>query len=189
MSDVYENLCISRIDAQSRDLKGKEFCNCDFCDCDFSGGDFSGARFDSCSFEACNFSLVKFASTALHKVRFERCKLLGVVFSEIDSLLLEISFQGCLLQNCDFSRLNLKGTVIRNSELRENDFINCNLSGADFYGSNLERSVFHDCDLSKADFSNAVAYTINPLQNRLTKAVFELPEAASLLRELGVLIK
>ncbi len=189
MVERYEDLRISRINTKSRDLKGREFYNCDFHECDFSDGDFSGARFEVCSFAACNLSLVKLVSTAFHKVRFERCKLLGVVFSEIDSLLLEISFQECFLQNCDFSGLNLKRMIVRNSELRENDFISCNLSGADFSGSNLERSVFRDCDLSRADFSNAVAYAINPLKNKLTKTVFALPEAASLLRELGVLIK
>lgn len=86
------------------------------------------------------------------------------------------------MQYCNFSELNLKNCCFEGSKLRESHFSSTNLSGANFRNVDLSGTVFHHSDLTKADFSTASCYDIDPLNNKIKKAKFSLPEAVGLLR-------
>jgi uncharacterized protein YjbI with pentapeptide repeats len=103
-------------------------------------------------------------------------------------MFLGIKFKNCLLETCNFSDLDLKGTPFLDCQIRDTYFTNTNLSEAVFTGSDLSRSTFHNTDLRKADFQGATNYSINPLTNKVEKAKFSKPEALSLLDHLGILM-
>ena len=76
----------------------------------------------------------------------------------------------------------MKNALFSDSKIKENYFKNTILNNADFTNVDLSGTFFHNCDLSKADFSSAKYYDIDPLTNKIKKAKFSLPEAANLLR-------
>lgn len=82
----------------------------------------------------------------------------------------------------------MKKISFSGSKLKECHFTNTNLNNADFGKVDLSGTVFHNCDLSKADFTSAVQYDIDPQTNKIKKARFSLPEAVSLLKGFDVTI-
>ncbi len=80
----------------------------------------------------------------------------------------------------------MKNTPFLKSMVRETRFIETLLTGARFDESDLEHTLFHQCNLEGASFKNARNYFIDPTTNKLKGASFSLPEAISLLTNLGI---
>lgn len=137
---------------------------------------------------ACNFSLVQLDGCRLQDCVFENCKLVGVNFAKCDKRFLSLKFTKCLMDTCNFSDLDLKGTQFLECLVRNTHFTQTNLSEAVFTGSDLQGSLFHNSDLRKANFQGAQNYSINPLTNKLLKAKFSKPEVMTLLDHLEILI-
>ena len=93
------------------------------------------------------------------------------------------------MQTCNFSDLDLHDCTMTNCEILESDFMQTKLTGANFKGSKFTGTTFLDCNLTRANFENAEDYLINPLRNRIEKAVFSLPEAITLLKAFDIIIK
>ena len=72
---------------------------------------------------------------------------------------------------------------------RGTTFRDANLAKATFRGSNLANAEFVNCDLRGADFRGATEYALSPVDNRLEKARFSLPEAIRLLTGFGILLE
>jgi uncharacterized protein YjbI with pentapeptide repeats len=83
----------------------------------------------------------------------------------------------------------LKKAKFTKCNIVESDFINCDLSESDFSESEFKDTIFNNVNLQKANFYDAFGYSINPLNNKVAKAVFSLPAAISLVEHLGVIIK
>jgi len=69
---------------------------------------------------------------------------------------------------------------------REVDFREADLSDAEFSGTDLSGSIFINTILDGADFRRASDYNISPTENSISKAVFSLPEAMSLLYSMDI---
>ncbi len=82
--------------------------------------------------------------------------------------------------------LSLQHTIFKNCLLKEVDFSESDLHKAQFENCDLMGAVFRQTNLQGADFSSAKNYMIDPQFNRIKKAKFSLPEAASLLVGLGI---
>ena len=95
----------------------------------------------------------------------------------------------CLIRNCNFTDLNLKKRVFCKNQILECDFYNTELSESDFSETTLTDTVFENCNLTKANFSDAKDYQIRPSINKIKKAIFTMPEAVTLLKELDIVIK
>ncbi len=83
----------------------------------------------------------------------------------------------------------LKNTSFYESVIKRCDFNNTDLSKADFRKTDLNSSVFHHSDLSGADFIDAVNYSINPFNNKVSKAKFSKPDVYEFLNFLDIIIK
>ncbi|HEX3776255.1 MAG TPA: pentapeptide repeat-containing protein [Polyangiaceae bacterium] len=168
-------------------LVDAEFEDCSFAKLALSGQKLGRSRFFDCVFSDCDLSLCRLVDCAFVRSTFERCRLSGINWSEVEKLervafdgsqLNDTTFIGVKMELCDFSRaiahrasfrdLSLKSCIFRDADLSESEFVNA--------------------DLRQADFRGASGYVINPKENRLEKARFSLPEAVRLLNGLGVLL-
>ena len=167
-------------------LHHSSYANCKFLNCQFSGVDFTASDFTDCVFDHCEINLPILNNVGLKSASFKNCKLIGVDFSRCNASFLNLSFEDCLIDTCNFSGLKLKATPFPRCIIRETRFVESFLEEACFDGSDMEDTVFHQCNLQKASFVNARNYWIDPTTNKLKGATFSLPEAISLLAGLGI---
>jgi len=168
-------------------LNEADFNSCQFRDCDCTGLEFNGVL-DTCLFKDCNLSLTSFHSCRLQSVRFEGCKLMGIDYTGVSTLGLALSFERCLIRSCNFNYLKMPNSAFIDCDIIETDFAGTDLSGTDFSGTGFQSVTFHATMLRKADFSAARNYRINPHTCDIKGALFSMPEAVSLLEELGILL-
>jgi len=182
----------------SQEFKGKnynvtpftkaDYDNCSFINCNFLGIDISNNQFIECHFIDCNFSLSKIKNTGLKNVHFEKCKMVGLNFSECDPFLLELKFTRCQLNLASFYKLKLKNTSFVNCQLNETDFVETDLTNALFDTCDFKLAVFDNTLLTKSDFSSSYHYSIDPEKNNIKKATFSKDGVAGLLEKYQLII-
>jgi len=170
-------------------LGGGEFVNSVFEGCDLTAGFPAGGRFSGCVFRNCDLSNVKPNGVSFQKVRFVECKMTGFDLGVCEKFLIDVGFEGCLVNFARFHKLPLKNTSFKRCDLRETDFAGSDLSGSSFDGCDLSGAVFSGTNLEKSDFRSARNYNIDPVRNRIRKAQFSMPEAVGLLRGFDIVIK
>ena len=178
---MIEDKIFERIDYTLNNLPREEYENCRFVNCNFYGGDISHITFRECIFDSCDFSLAKVKNTALNDIHFIGSKLLGVQFEECNPFLLSLDFENCLLKLAVFYKLKLKKTRFKNCNLQETDFTEADLTCSVFDNCDLQRAIFQKNILEKADFRSSFNYSLDPEQNRITKARFSRLGIAGLL--------
>ena len=176
-----ENILFERVDYTVDNLPRGEYENCRFVNCNFHNGDISHITFRECTFDSCDFSLAKMKNTALNDIHFIGCKLLGVQFEECNPFLLSLDFENCVLKLAVFYKLKLKKTRFKNCNLQETDFTEADLTAAVFDNCDMQRIIFQKSILEKADFRSSYNYSIDPEQNRITKARFSRMGVVGLL--------
>ncbi len=182
---VFEELDLSGMDL----CCGKTFSSVTFKNCSFNECNLNNCSLEDCTFTNCTLTLTSVKNTKMQGVLFERSKLAGVRFFECNQFALKVNFAESIITGCNFSDMRLKNTNFSKSVIKESDFINTDLSGADFTESALAGSVFNNTNLTGAIFTGASEYSINPVNNTIKKAVFNLPEAISLLDYFKIIIK
>ncbi|MEN8697409.1 MAG: pentapeptide repeat-containing protein [Bacteroidia bacterium] len=165
-----------------------EYEQCAFINCDFTGLYFTDIAFEECTFSTSNFTEVKIKNTAFKKVSFTECKMLGLQFSQCNSFLLELNFDGCQLDYASFYQLNLSNARLENCSLKDVDFVECKLHKASFSGSDLYAATFEQTDLTQCDFRGAENYSMDPNINQLKGAIFSKDEVLGLLVKYGIKI-
>ncbi|SFI36086.1 Pentapeptide repeat-containing protein [Paenibacillus sp. UNC496MF] len=171
-------------------LEGVRFYDCVFTDCHFAGTAFRDCKFSGCSFVRCDLNGVRIADTAFAQASFTGSKLVGVNWTEADWPRIAVpgllKFEGCTLNHATFIGLELPQCVFNGCLAKDVDFREANLAQADMRDTDFSESLFGDTDLRGADFSDAVNYQIDPGANRLSQAMFSLPEALSLLHHMDI---
>ena len=186
---TFENTTFSQVACPGQDLSDRDFSGCTFRRCDMSGCMFAHAAFADCTFIDCNLSNVRVEGASFQGVTFEGCKLLGIMWSRINPVLVRWSYTKCRITFCDFNTLSLPETRFVGCEIRETDFVGTNLTGSDFSGSDLTLCRFQDTILEKVNFIGATNYAIDPRTNRVKHARFSYPEALSLLYAFDITIE
>ena len=85
----------SKIDFSKTNIKKGEYDNCTFVNCNFEKIHASNIEFVSCAFMDCNFSNAIVKETLFKGVSFTKCKMIGIKFNVVNSILLEMSFTEC----------------------------------------------------------------------------------------------
>ncbi|MCJ0741417.1 pentapeptide repeat-containing protein [Pedobacter montanisoli] len=165
-----------------------QFENCIFSTIDFSEINLNHCAFVDCEFEYCNLSMLKFNGSILNNVTFKDSKLTGVDFSRTNETFFSVNFYNCLLDYAVFFKRKNKKGIFKGCSLIGADFTEADLSEAIFEGSNLDVAVFMQTNLSGADFRQAVNFVIDPEQNLVKKARFELWGLPGLLAKYGLKI-
>jgi fluoroquinolone resistance protein len=146
-----------------------------------------------CQFTHCNLSLVKVVDCHFAQVSFSQCKVVGLNWTEAMwpkiSMPGMLSFEECALNHSTFIGLDLQQCTIRKCMAKDADFREANFTGADLSSTDFSDSLFGETNLTGADFSFATNYQINPNRNRITNAIFMLPEAISLLYSMDIQLK
>ena len=168
-------------------LKDAEFEDCTFSKLPLNGKSLNRCRFFDCTVLDCDLTLSRVVDCAFVRVKFERCRLTGINWSEVDKLE-RVSFSGSQLNDTTFIATRLTACDFSNSVARRASFRDLSLKGMSFRGADLEGTEFVNADLREADFRDASGYLISPRENRLEKAKFSLPEATRLLDGLGIVL-
>ena len=168
------------------DFQLGEYSDCTFVGCNISNLNFQGTSFENCRFRDCDLSNAKVFKVSFQQVQFQRCKTLGIQFTTANHFLMEFGFEHCQLDYCNFFKLKLKKTKFFHCNLVEVDFSHAELQEASFEGSNLSGAVFDQSNLDKADFRGAVNYRIDPEENKVKGAKFDLEGLPGLLVKWGI---
>ncbi len=158
-----------------------EYESCIFTGCDFSSCNFTAVTFIDCTFIGCKFEGSKINHIALRGVIFDNCRITDVNFAMCDKLIFEIHFRQCILDFSQFYGLKMKGTTFTNCSMISVDFMEADLSEVLFDNCDLYRAVFIKSVAIKADFTSSFNYSIDPEQNKLSKAIFSLEGSKGLL--------
>lgn len=179
-----------RLDLSGDELREKTFYDCEFINCNFSDARLLNNKFNDCVFTGCNLSNVSLKGTSCRGVRFKSCKLVGIDWTALRwpsvPLSGQIQFDECILNGASFFGLYLQELKIEACQAHDVDFSEADCTYASFLQTDCANSTFHHTTLIKADFSDASNYQIDIFTNKITDAVFSLPEAMNLLRCLPI---
>ncbi|HET8986107.1 MAG TPA: pentapeptide repeat-containing protein [Trueperaceae bacterium] len=169
-------------------VAGAIMVGCAFVDCSLGEMSFRGSHLSECRFERCDVSLADFTDTVFQGVVFDSCRLTGNHFDTLKTGALGImaGFDGCDLSYCSFRKMDLTACSFTNCTTADAEFVQCELEGVSFDGTDLTRCTFHANNLMGADLRGARNYVISPFGNRVEGMRVAMPEALSLLLEVGV---
>lgn len=165
------------------------FDSCIFNMCTFTNADLNECTFQECKFNNCRFLMCKMETTVWDNSVFISCRLTGMNFAECSGFGFYQEYKDCLLDSCVFYNNTLKNMYFKKCMIRGSSFENCPMQEISFVETEFQDTGFLGCNLEKADFRTALGYTIDPKANKLKKAHFSLPAAASFLRYLGITIE
>ena len=129
-------------------------------------------------------------NSRFNNVSFKDCKLLGIDWTRatwpnlsIDS---QLKFEKSVLNDSSFFGLKLPNLKLIECRCIEVDFSDGDFNHGDFSYSDLSASLFRQTNLTKANFAEALNYSIDIENNRITGAKFSRHEAVSLLQSLNI---
>ncbi|MBI9018428.1 MAG: pentapeptide repeat-containing protein [Phycisphaerae bacterium] len=167
-----------------------DFTDCVFDKCSFYESVFKDCRFENCIFKNCEMSGIKVTDSIFVEASFEFCKIIGVDWTtKATSVFSKLKFSDSNISYCSFVGLKLMEMETLRCRANDIDFSDCNLSNANFDGTDLAMTRFGNTNLTGANFSGAFNYAIDPRFNKVKRAVFSMPEAASLLDGFGIVIR
>lgn len=176
----------------SVDIFGCEFEECEFNDCDLSAAIFTRCNFLNCSFNRCNLSLLKIPSSRFFDVDFIDCKLVGIDWTVAHwssfNLCSELKFNRCILNDSTFFGLSLNELKLDECKLHEVDFREGDFSNSVMTYCDFTNSLFMRTNLQSVDFSESNSFTIDVLENKISRAKFSRYEALSLLNSLDIVL-
>lgn len=166
---------------------GSRFEGCVFRGTCLQERDLGGARFVDCTFDGANVSVARVVGCAFQGTTFRGCKAVGVDWTAA-ARLTAVVFEECDLTQSAFLGMDLRRLVLRRCRAREVVLAEADLSDADLSGSDLTGARFGRTKLARADLRRATGYVLHPAENDLRGARVTLPEAASLLAALGLVV-
>jgi len=188
MPSILEDQTFTKITAADPVLACRQFEYCKFMSCDLASADLTNILFIECIFEDCNLSLANMSGTGLQNIRFKNCKLNGVNFSRGLDFLMEMHFEGCVLDKAVFYKKKNKKAVFKDCSMIETDLAEADLSDCKFDNCNMERASFDQTRLKNADLSTSYNFIIDPDNNDIKKAKFSVHGLAGLLAKYDISI-
>lgn len=189
-NEQYFNQSFNKQVLLSLAVSSTEFEECEFNDCDFSSAIFTRCNFLNCSFNRCNMSLIKVLHSRFFEVDFTECKLVGIDWTTAQwpsfNLCSELIFNRCILNDSSFFGLTLNELKLEECKLHEVDFREGDFSNAVMTYCDFTNSLFMRTNLQNVDFTESNNFTINVLENRVSKAKFSRHEAVYLLTSLDI---
>lgn len=172
------------------EIINKTFEDCNFINSSFNEASFISCKFVECEFKSCNLSSIKLNNTSFLDVIFNGSKLLGINWSYAKwpyiKLASPIKFYQCNISYSSFYELDLKEILIEECKAYDVDFREANLSNGSFMRTDFDGSLFMHTKLNSADFTDAINYSIHPIENDIRKGKFSLPDALALLNSFEI---
>jgi fluoroquinolone resistance protein len=186
---IHDNVTFKKQDFTDIIINGTEFDNCVFESCNFTNAILSDKNFIDCKFENCHFSMTKIINSGFQEAEFKNCKILGLDFSACNPYIFRPVFYNCIIDYSNFTSLNLKSIAFSSCQIKETDFSNCDMKNARFEKCDLEGSLFYHTNLEKVCFLASSNYTIDPEENVIKNAEFDLHGLPGLLSKHKIIIK
>ncbi len=178
----------SKVTVGGENIAGKTFEKCAFEKCRILESVFTGCKFVDCTFKNSMLSAVKFVDCSFLETSFTECKAIGVDWTKATNLR-ALSFSKCDVTLSNFSFLKLPSFSLTDCVAKEVSFLESDCTKADMHGTDFDGCVFSNTNLTSANLKGAFNYAIDFNNNVIKKAAFSLPEAASLLRGLDIVIE
>ena len=188
-SDFFTNQSFKKQDYTTNLLPKGEYDCCTFINCNFENSEIANITFLECEFIDCNLSNTNITHTKFQDVEFKNCKMVGLEFQNLDEFLRSFSFTECQLDYSTFIETNIDNTKFDNCKLIGVDFTEASAKKVKLLNCNLADAIFSKINLEQTDFYSAHNYTIEPHNNRLTKAIFNINQLEGLLKSTGIIIK
>lgn len=189
-NEEYFETSFDKYKLQCLEVSDSEFEECEFNDCDFSQGIFTRCKFINCSFNRCNLSLIKIPYSSFFEVDFTDSKLVGVdwttAYWPIFRTCSELKFTRCILNDSSFFGLSLNALKIEECKLHEVDFREGDFTNSSMLYCDFTHSLFMRTNLHNVDFTESNNFTINVLDNKISKATFSRYYALCLLESLDI---
>lgn len=186
----YTGETLANLELAHAELKGTAFYDCEFRHCNFTESRLLECTFDNCLFTDCNLSTAVIKRSVWREAKFKHCKLVGIDWTTARwpsvSLSGMLEFDECILDGSSFFGLYLQELKLEACHAHDVDFTEADCEHASFLQTDFANSTFHQTKLRKADFTDALNYAIDVHTNSIVGAKFNLPEAANLLRSLGI---
>jgi fluoroquinolone resistance protein len=173
-SVAYYNKVFKGLDDEPTSFENGIFEQCTFEGLQIHRIDFRQSNLIECTFKDCDLSNAYLHKSTWQGVYFSQCKMIGMRFDTIDPFGFQIQLKACVLDLSVFTGRKLNKTIFESSRFREVDFLGCDLRGAKFIACQLEGAVFAGCNLQKADFTTSRGYVIDPNENQIAQAKFDL---------------
>ena len=188
----HRDVTFEGLDLAQETIEGAYFEDCTFVDCVLPGLVLEDCELTGCRIEGGDLSLLRPVATRFSEVTFHRAKLLGVDWTLAAWPRLSVSglvaFAHCTLDDSSFMGLRLPEVAFHHCSLVDVDLSECDLSRATFVGSRLDRAHFGRTDLRGAHLEGATGYRIDVRSNQVGGATASLPDAASFLGQLGLVL-
>jgi fluoroquinolone resistance protein len=187
MEDILaEDRTYEKLNFREKPLARGAYENCRFISCDMSEANLSGIKFADCEFVGCNLSMAKLEGTAFRDIKFKDCKMLGLGFDKCSGFGMSFNFDGCILNHSTFYQTKILKTLFKSTKLQEVDFTRCDLTGSVLEHCDLTGAMFDNTVLEKADLRTSYNYSIDPERNKIKKATFSLSQVSGLLDKYNI---
>lgn len=168
----FSNTNLINADLSYVDLTKCNFDNADLCQANLSGSYLQGTCFKNAKLVGANLyqawlyeaELFKtdLRKTNLENTHFKNIKLTGIQSSIIDLI---YDFEASLLKDIVFKNCSLQNKIFRDSVIEKVGFKNCNIENINFDSANLEQCIFDNCNLMNSYFSRCNFYSNGIKQN------------------------
>lgn len=172
----------------SQQIKNLEFEDCTFEKCIFIECRLDNCIFTDCTFSECSISATKPFNSKFSTVTFKNSKVMGFDWTKAKSIK-DLTFERCDISYSNFSFLKVHNLKLVESVAVEVSFNEADLTGSIFTETDFSKTIFSNTNLTNTDFRKAFNYGIDFNFNMLKKAKFSLPEAASLLKSLDIVLE
>lgn len=173
-------------DFSAQTLSKIRFTDCTFVNCNFENTRMLDCQFVECRFQKCNVVATRFANSSLNQVRFEGGRAMGVDWSVVRGLTLDLGFDSVKLDYSSFVDLNLRRTVFKDCSMLEVVFDGCDLRNTRFAGSRLTGARVRQCDVRGADFRKTEGCAIDHESCTVKATLVDMDTAALVLKRLGL---
>ena len=140
-------------DGEMAELSGKtlDVRGCAFERCRFGDNDFKRVSFVDCTFDKCEWSNARLVNAAFQRVRLRNCRMTGLEIMQ--GALMNVSFDGCMLDYVSFAECKLDRVVFSECRLRESLWSEVRLLKTRFDHSDLERAQWARTPLAGLDMT------------------------------------
>jgi uncharacterized protein YjbI with pentapeptide repeats len=154
--------------------------------CRFSGIDFAlvqikHSKFIDCTFEECNLSNCSLVEASFQGVHFHNCKMLGLHFEHANPFGFACNFKNCQMKHVSFYQVNIQNCNFEYCDLEGADFTEAKAKDSSFFGSNLLHVIFEHTDLRAVNFVETKNLQLDPQNNQIEKAKFQVAQLEGLL--------
>lgn len=184
--DLSEAVC-EQAQFTEANLKSANLSRGCFADSDFSAADLEEVNGSEADFLKSNFNSANAKAVNLFAARMEKCRAnLGANFADanmqqlhapnsvwLDCRLANADLSHAVLDEAQFLKANLDGTIFESTHLKKAQFSNANGKAVVFRDANLLDANFFKANLPEADFRASNAFGANFMQAQLTSANFD----------------